>query len=110
MLPRFSDPPTYRPRVPGYSESTKEHFVSIEVANEQDVTILFYLEPWGEILSMPPHSSFIVEGVGPESGTFDVIKQKDGITVWAWWGAWVRLFYEDVEIWMGHGPEITRYV
>jgi hypothetical protein len=101
MLLRFSEPPFWRPCVPlirGDPPSTHEHSVSIEVANDRDTDTMFYLEPWGEIYSMAAHTVFVVQGIGPESGTFDVWQADDGITVWAWPGSWARVFYGDIEI------------
>ena len=100
-MPKILDPPFWRPRVPliqGDPVSQQEHSVSIHITNERDTVTTFYLEPWGEIYPMPAHAVFVVEGFGPKPGTFEVWHENGAITVWAWPGAWVRVFDSKTEL------------
>ncbi|MDB4908364.1 MAG: hypothetical protein JWO05_3148 [Gemmatimonadetes bacterium] len=58
---------------------------------------MFILEPWANEYPMAPGERFVVEGNGPEGGTFSIESTEDGenVVVWAWDGSDARVLRED---------------
>ena len=75
-----------------------ESAVTIRLVNSRDVSINFYLEPWGEAYEMPPSAIFDVLARGIERDALEVVYAADSIAVWGGPGSVVRLFHGEVEL------------
>lgn len=72
--------------------------VKLSVRNRRKRATIFRLEPWGERHVFPSGAVFQVEARGPEGDTLDVEWGPEGVTVFAWPGASVRVLYRGVDV------------
>lgn len=72
--------------------------VSLLVENSHATDVIFALEPWAEEYDMAPGATFEVSASGPEAGELVVESSEQAITVWAWEGSEVQLWYNGVEV------------
>src|SRR4051812_32779998 len=79
---------------------------TINIRNASGKTRTFHLEPWGEQIEMRSGATFTVTAEAERQGSFEVEHGEDGITVWAWPSAVVKIFQGDEEIWPGAGIKL----
>ena len=70
----------------------------VPVRNRRKRPVRFRVEPWGEEYEMPAGATFQVTGRGPEGEGIDVQWDDNGVIVYAWPGASLRVVHRGVEV------------
>jgi hypothetical protein len=66
---------------------------SVKVDNQDDEAMTVFIEPWGDVLTLEPLSSFLIVAESPLEGELEVVKEEhSGCTVYAWPGSTCRVF------------------
>ena len=81
------------------SSAGDSHTQGVWVTNSHPQSAILCLEPWGDEISLPSGSSFLVIFEGP-SGNFPIVQWEDErMTVYGWSGSVVSVYHEDKEVW-----------
>jgi hypothetical protein len=78
---------------------------SINITNARGRRQTFYLEPWGEQIEMAAGDTFTVTAAAEQRGSFEVEHGEEGIILWAWPSAIVKVFRGGEEVGMSAGLE-----
>jgi hypothetical protein len=75
-------------------EPTATEVEILRIGNDHSQPVQFHLEPWGELLSISPDTTFEVVAEGPPGDYLEVRFREGHITVYGWSGSVVSVFQE----------------
>ena len=78
---------------------------SFSIANLRNKEITFYLEPWGEQISMSTRATFQIVAEAKQQGEVEIQYAEDGIVVWGWAGSVLNVFCNGEALSINH-PEV----
>lgn len=67
--------------------------VELRLQNSFDLALKLYLEPWGDVLSIPPTLTYRVLARGPEGDALQIEFAEGGITIYGWPGSVLSVFH-----------------
>ncbi|MCI0885848.1 MAG: hypothetical protein J4N92_06625 [Chloroflexi bacterium] len=78
--------------------TASRHTCKWSYTNPKPYTIDFVMEPWGDVIAMPPGKTYEVIAQGPKSGELEKRVTASQVTVYAWPGSSLKVMSDGVDI------------
>lgn len=88
----------------GNAPTQPNQIVNIRLVNSRSTSVDVYIEPWGDVHTMPPGATFSIVVRGPADDCLEVEDGDDRITLWGWSGSVVQVFHDGTELGSGLWP------